>query len=109
MRVRRIFACFAACNLAMASAGSAQDLIDSVLNPAPGSTGYSSYSTEIYYNATLYNDTLEVSTNYYKLEASAKLRLPAAAYDYAAGGAGLEKTVANNRAAFDKVISHHAL
>ncbi|KAK5945218.1 hypothetical protein PMZ80_002422 [Knufia obscura] len=83
-------------------AQSAQELIDSVLNPDPDSATYSSYSSEIYYNATLYNQTPIASTNYDRLEASAKLRLPAAAYDYAAGGAGLGKTVAANRKAFDQ-------
>lgn len=87
----------------MASAQSAQELLDSVLNPDPSQATYASYSSEIYYNATLYNQTSDISTNYNKLEASAKLRLPAAAYDYAAGGAGLETTVAANRAAFDHV------
>jgi hypothetical protein len=87
---------------AVASAQSAQELLNSVLNPNPNSTTYASYSTEIYYNATIYNQTTNISTNYNKLEASAKLRLAPAAYDYAAGGAGLEKTVAANREAFDK-------
>lgn len=82
---------------------SAQELINSVLNPAPGSEHYSSYSSEIYFNHTLYNTTPIASTNYDKLEASAKLRLPPSAYDYAAGGAGLEKTADANREAFDKV------
>ncbi|KAK4495876.1 hypothetical protein PRZ48_013144 [Zasmidium cellare] len=87
----------------MASAAqSAQELINSVLNPDPNSSPYSSYSSLIYYNATLYNETPIASTNYDKLEASAKARLDPAAYDYAAGGAGLETTVANNRAAFSK-------
>lgn len=87
----------------LASAQSAQELINSVLNPAPGSEHYSSYSSEIYYNHTLYNQTPIASTNYDKVEASAKLLLPPAAYDYAAGGAELEKTVAANREAFDHV------
>lgn len=99
MRVASIAAGLAA----TASAQSAQELINSVLNPAPGTSSYSSYSTQIYYNATLFNETPIASTNYDKLEASAKLRLDPAAYDYAAGGAGLETTVANNRAAFSRV------
>ncbi|KAF2165770.1 hypothetical protein M409DRAFT_67103 [Zasmidium cellare ATCC 36951] len=98
MRVASIAAGLAA----TASAQSAQELINSVLNPAPGTSPYSSYSTQIYYNATLFNETPIASTNYDKLEASAKLRLDPAAYDYAAGGAGLETTVANNRAAFSR-------
>jgi len=84
-------------------AQSAQALIDSLLNPNTTIVNYSSYSTEIYYNHTLYSQTPIASTNYDRLEESAKLRLSAAAYDYAAGGAGLEKTVAANRRAFDKV------
>ncbi|KAF2025619.1 FMN-dependent alpha-hydroxy acid dehydrogenase [Setomelanomma holmii] len=84
------------------SAQAAQELIDSVLNPAPGSERYSSYGSEIYFNRNLYNITPIASTNYDRLEASAKLRLPPAAYDYAAGGAGLEKTVNANREAFNK-------
>ena len=87
----------------LASAQSAQELINSVLNPAPGSEHYSSYSSEIYYNYTLYNQTPVASTNYDKLEASAKLLLSPAAYDYAHGGAGLETTVAANREAYDRV------
>jgi hypothetical protein len=87
----------------LVAAQSAQELINAVLNPSPGSQHYSSYSSEIYINHTLYNQTPIASTNYDRLEASAKLLLPASAYDYAAGGAGLEKTVASNRAAFDKV------
>lgn len=84
-------------------AQSAQELIDSLLNPNPTDENYSSYSSEIYYNHTLYNETPVASTNYERLEMSAKLLLPPAAYDYAAGGAGLEKTVTANRKAFDKV------
>ncbi|KAF1998689.1 FMN-dependent alpha-hydroxy acid dehydrogenase [Amniculicola lignicola CBS 123094] len=84
-----------------ASAQSAQELIDSVLNPPPGSEHYSSYSSAIYYNHTLYNQTPIASTNYDRLEASAKLLLNPAAYNYAAGGGGLEKTVVANREAFD--------
>ena len=84
-------------------AQSAQELIDSLLNSNTTVENYSSYSTEIYYNHTLYNQTPVASTNYDRLEMSAKLLLPTAAYDYAAGGAGLEKTVTANRHAFDKV------
>lgn len=84
-------------------AQSAHELIDSLLNPAPGSEHYSSYSSEIYYNHALYNQTPVASTNNDRLEASAKLILPPAAYDYASGGAGLEKTVKANRDAFDHV------
>lgn len=86
-----------------AAAESAQDLINSVLNPPNGSATYASYSTEIYFDAYIHNKTPVASTNYDKLEASAKLRLDPAAYDYAAGAAGLGKTAAANRAAFDKV------
>ncbi|KAF2452050.1 FMN-dependent alpha-hydroxy acid dehydrogenase [Karstenula rhodostoma CBS 690.94] len=57
---------------------------------------------EIYFNHTLYNQTPIASTNYAKLEASAKNLLTPEAYDYATGGAGLETTVAANRAAFDR-------
>ncbi|KPM37857.1 hypothetical protein AK830_g8706 [Neonectria ditissima] len=101
MRLQGFTPCLVAGILATAAAQSAQELIDSVLNPDPGSSTYASYGTEIYYNATLYNQTSNISTNYNRLEAAAKLRLRPAAYDYAAGGAGLEKTVATNRAAFD--------
>jgi hypothetical protein len=93
------------CALNMATAQSAQELLDSVLNPHPESASFSSYSSLIYYNATLYNETPIASTNYDRLEESAKLRLAPEAYDYAAGGVGLERTVAANRAAFDKVRS----
>ena len=89
--------------IATVSAQSAEELINSVLNPDPKDETYASYSSLIYYNATLYNQTPIASTNYDKLEASAKLLLPVAAYDYAAGGAGLEKTVAANREAFGHV------
>jgi hypothetical protein len=87
----------------LASAQSAQELINSVLNPAPESERYSSYSSEIYYNYTLYSQTPVASTNYDRLEASTKSLLPPAAYDYAHVGAGLETTVAANREAFDRV------
>jgi lactate 2-monooxygenase len=86
-----------------ARAQSAQELISSVLNPKAADDNYSSYSSEIYYNHTLYNQTPIASTNYDRLEASAKLLLSPAAYDYARGGAGLEKTLAANRDAFDRV------
>ncbi|KAF2655830.1 FMN-dependent alpha-hydroxy acid dehydrogenase [Lophiostoma macrostomum CBS 122681] len=104
MRTTELFLGFVASSpiILLVAAQSAQELINSVLNPPPGSEHYSSYSSEIYYNHTLYNQTPIASTNYDRLEASAKLLLPAPAYDYAAGGAGLEKTVASNRAAFDK-------
>jgi lactate 2-monooxygenase len=87
----------------LVSAQSAQELIDSVLNPSPGSEHYSSYSSQIYINHTLYNQTPIASTNYDRLEASANSLLPPPAYDYAAGGSGLEKTVAANREAFNHV------
>jgi len=87
----------------LAAAQSAQELLDSVLNPDPADATYSSYSSQIYYNATLYNQTPIASTNYDRLEASAKLLLPTTSYNYAAGGAGLEKTVTANREAFDLV------
>ena len=73
----------------LVAAQSAQELLDSVLNPDPADATYSSYSSQIYYNATLYNQTPIASTNYDRLEASAKLLLPVTAYNYAAGGAGL--------------------
>ncbi|KFZ23974.1 hypothetical protein V502_01542 [Pseudogymnoascus sp. VKM F-4520 (FW-2644)] len=102
MRFPHIAACLAAAGtLVIAEGQTAQELINSVLNPDPGSKSYSSFSSQIYYNATLFGQVSRVSTNYNKLEASAKLRLPPAAYDYAAGGAGLETTIAANRAAFD--------
>jgi lactate 2-monooxygenase len=84
-------------------AQSAQELISSILNPKAADDNYSSYSTEIYYNHTIYNQTPIASTNYDRLEASAKQLLPSAAYEYARGGAGLEKTLAANRDAFDRV------
>lgn len=93
---------FSAASISVA-AQSAQELLDSVLNPDLADATYSSYSSQIYYNATLYNQTPIASTNFDRLEASAKLLLPATAYNYAAGGAGLEKTVAANREAFDLV------
>lgn len=104
MRVKMFATLAALCFISTTTvAQSAQDLLDSVLNPDPRSATYASYSSEIYYNATLYNETPIASTNYDKLEQSAKLRLTPEAYDYAAGGAGLERTVSANRAAFDKV------
>jgi hypothetical protein len=48
-------------------------------------------------------ETLIASTNFDRLEASAELLLNPAAYDYAAGGAGLDQTVAANEEAFDRV------
>ena len=105
MKPRNLLVRYAICSMTMrfVSAQSARTLIDSVLHPAPGSEHYSSYSSEIYFNYALYNQTPVASTNYDKLESSAKQLLPPAAYDYAAGAAGLEKTVAANRDAFDHV------
>jgi lactate 2-monooxygenase len=77
-------------------AQSAQGLTKSLLNPNATVENYSFYSTEIYYNHMLYNQTPIASTNYDRLEMSAK---------YVAGGAGLEKTVAANRRAFDKIFT----
>lgn len=85
------------------TAQSADELLDSVLNPKKDTASYSSYSSQIYYNATRFNETPIASTNYDRLEQLAKLRLAPEAYDYAAGGVGLERTVAANRAAFEKV------
>ena len=90
-------------HFATSQAQSPQQLIDSLLHPPPGSKHYSSYSSEIYFNHTLYNQTPIAPTTYDRLEASAKALLRPEAYDYAAGGAGLETTVAANRAAFDRV------
>jgi lactate 2-monooxygenase len=81
---------------------SAQDLIDAVLNPDPAMATYASYGSQIYLNATLYNQTLDIPLLYADLQASAKERLSAAAYDYAAGGAGRESTLAANWDAFEK-------
>ena len=97
------------CNISTTTAQSAQELLDSVLNPDPRDSSYSSYSSQIYYNATLYNETPIASTNYDRLEQSAKLRLAPEAYDYAAGGVGLERTASANRAAFNKVRSQLVL
>ncbi|KAH7322419.1 FMN-dependent alpha-hydroxy acid dehydrogenase [Stachybotrys elegans] len=88
--------------LAQVAAQSAQELLDAVLNPDPALATYASYSTQIYYNATLYNQTLDIPLLYADLQASAKERLPAGAYDYAAGGAGRESTLAANWDAFEK-------
>lgn len=49
-------------------------------------TNLFSYSSDIYYNATLYNKTIDILTNYVKLEASATRKLSLAAYEYAVGG-----------------------
>lgn len=103
MKIPSLAAVLFAAEMATASGQSAQELINSVLNPDPSTSSFSSYSSQIYYNATLFNETPITSTNYEKLEASAKKLLDPAAYDYAAGGAGLETTVANNRAAFSRV------
>ena len=88
-------------------AQSAQELLDSVLNPDPAEATYSSYSSQIYFNATLYNQTPIASTNYDRLEASAKLLLPITSYNYAVGGAGLENTISANREVFDLVRPSH--
>ena len=87
------------------AAQSAQELLDAVLNPDPTEAKYFSYSSQIYYNATLYNQTPIAPTNYDRLDASSKLLLPVTAYNYAAGDAGLEKAVVANREAFDLVRS----
>lgn len=105
MRLLQLAACLAAWHVAASAAGTARELLDSVLNPDPASATFASYGSAIYYNATLYNQTVDFSTNYFKLEASAKHKLPPDAYDYAAGGAGLEKTVEANLAAFNKVCA----
>jgi isopentenyl diphosphate isomerase/L-lactate dehydrogenase-like FMN-dependent dehydrogenase len=113
MKLLQVTTCLAALHATATVAETAQELLNSVLNPRPASRTFASYGSEIYYNATLYNETIDISTNYNRLEASAKRKLPSAAYDYAAGGAGLEKTGEANRAAFDKVctslISHTGL
>lgn len=101
MKLHYILACFTAGK--MATAESAQDLINSVLNPDTSSETFASYSSQIYYNATVDNATIQIPASYDKLEAAAKLRLDPAMYDYAAGSAGLEATAAANRAAFDRV------
>ena len=43
-----------------------------------------------------------VPIDFTRLEARAQASLPAAAFDYFAGGAGLERTMAANRGAFDR-------
>lgn len=103
MEIPSIAAALFAADMATASRPSAQELINSVLNSDPSTSSLSFYSSQIYYNATLFNEMPIASTNYDKLEASAKDLLNPAEYDYAAGGAGLEMTVANNRAAFSRV------
>lgn len=89
-------------------AQSAQEIVNAALNPPPGSERYASYGPSLYLKAALYNETPIAPTNYNRLEASAKKRLRPEAYDYAAGGAGLETTINANRAAFDRVGPIHS-
>jgi lactate 2-monooxygenase len=69
-----------------------------------GPTTYASYSSQIYLNKYSTGRAPTITTDFEKLEASAKTRLPLEAYDYAAGGAGTSRTMTANREAFDKVV-----
>jgi lactate 2-monooxygenase len=69
-----------------------------------GPRTYASYSSQIYFNKYSTGQSPTITTDFEKLEASAKTRLPPEAYDYAAGGAGMSRTMKANRDAFDKVI-----
>jgi lactate 2-monooxygenase len=66
-------------------------------------SSYASYSSEIYLHKYLTGQTPNFTTDFLKLEASAKTKLAPEAYDYAAGGASTSSTARANVAAFDKV------
>jgi hypothetical protein len=66
-------------------------------------TTFASYSSQIYFAKDQTLRAPEITPNLAKIEASAKSRLPIEAYNYAAGGAGLETTIQANRDAFDHV------
>lgn len=67
------------------------------------STTFPSYSSQIYFQKDQTLRAPEITPNLAKIEGSAKARLPPEAYNYAAGGAGLESTIEANREAFDHV------
>lgn len=85
--------------------------IPEVLKPfvtgTPGK-GFNSYSGQIY--MTSYKTSLQpaVTAKFEDLEDAAKQRLTPEAFNYVAGGAGLESTMKANREAFDNVSSYYA-
>ncbi|KAI9743770.1 MAG: hypothetical protein M1818_002503 [Claussenomyces sp. TS43310] len=78
--------------------GSVQQLLAPVLGGS--SSSYAAYSNQIYYTKNQTSRIPTVTPNLGKLEASARARLSSQAYNYAAGGAGLESTVSANISAF---------
>jgi len=67
------------------------------------STTFAAYSSQIYFQKDRTLRAPEITPNLAKIESSAKSRLPVEAYNFAAGGAGLESTVQANRDAFENV------
>lgn len=78
---------------------SAQQLLSPVISGTSPST-LASYSSQIYFTKNQTSQIPTVTPNLGALEAAARARLSIQAYDYAAGGAGLESTVSDNLAAF---------
>lgn len=79
-----------------------EQLLSPVLKSDSTST-YASYSSQIYFNKHSTGRSPIVTTDFNKLQSSAKTRLSPEAYDYAVGGAGTSSTVRANREVFDKV------
>jgi hypothetical protein len=78
------------------------ELLSRVLGNLPST--YASYSSQIYFHKYSTGQSPKFTTDFEQLQASAKTRLSAEAYDYAAGGAGTSRTMTANRDAFDKVV-----
>jgi hypothetical protein len=76
-------------------------LLSRVLGDGP--SAYASYSSHIYFHKYSTGQSPTITTDFEKLQSSAKTRLSPEAYDYAAGGAGTSRTMRANREAFDKV------
>lgn len=77
---------------------SVQELLAPILSGS--SQSYASYSSEIYFTKHQTSRIPTIAPNLGSLQEAAKARLPSEAYNYAAGGTGLETTVSANTAAF---------
>lgn len=84
------------------SLGETSESIHKLLDPilSGSSPSYAAYSSQIYFTKHQTSQTPPVTPNLGLLEESARACLPSEAYDYVAGGAGLESTVSGNVSAF---------
>ena len=80
------------------------DVLKPFATGKPGA-GFNAYSSLIYMTSHKTSLRPAITAKFEDLEDAAKQRLTPEAFDYVAGGAGLESTMKANRDAFNRVCS----